>query len=124
MGNRHATLNRPEAQLQLNPYVLSIHNSEIDYIHPQHPPTDQLMQVTLKTGTVINDVAIILPISEAQEPAGTPVCSICLDHAMKCAIVDCGHATFCVSCIRNWVVRGHRGCPICARRITRVIRLF
>jgi len=50
-------------------------------------------------------------------------CSICLDNAVNCAILECGHVCICYGCadgLRN----ANQPCPICRKDIRSVVRIY
>ncbi|KAK3256639.1 hypothetical protein CYMTET_34232, partial [Cymbomonas tetramitiformis] len=47
------------------------------------------------------------------------MCAICWDRQIETVLLECGHATSCISC-----ADGLKECPICRGRITRVVRMF
>jgi hypothetical protein len=51
----------------------------------------------------------------------SPACQICLAHKVSACIVDCGHANYCVSCLRQ---HGPATCPSCTKPMTHVVRFF
>lgn len=44
-------------------------------------------------------------------------CSICLEETNDCVNLACRH-TFHVGCIKEWITRGNRTCPVCRGAIT------
>lgn len=47
------------------------------------------------------------------------LCKICMDSAIDCVLLDCGHLVSCVKCGR----RLHE-CPICRQLVARVVHVF
>eukprot|EP00667_Euglena_gracilis_P014599 EG_transcript_15125 len=72
----------------------------------------------------VNGVAF--PPGSPHEVLEDPVCEICMTRRRSAAILDCGHAQFCLTCLRDYVQRAPAPsppCPLCQSPITRVIRI-
>ena len=47
------------------------------------------------------------------------VCKICMDNAIDCVLLNCGHMVSCVKCGKVLAE-----CPICRQNIVKVVRVF
>ena len=51
-------------------------------------------------------------------------CGVCLTKRACTTVLECGHATMCVGCARDVVLKGNGLCPDCRAPIIRVIKTF
>lgn len=65
-----------------------------------------------------NDVAEVVTDNEQLQ------CSLCLENKHNICIVDCGHTSFCLKCLKEHVAKNKAECPSCRSAITKVIRTF
>lgn len=94
------------AELQL---VSRDSDDELDY---DRNAGEQVVQVDVEQDEIAVNV----------EPAN--LCQVCLGQPVdKLALVPCGHATFCSTCIRELERQGLH-CPLCRSQIQMVITLF
>ena len=47
------------------------------------------------------------------------ICKICMDAAVDCILLECGHMITCTKCGKRLA-----DCPICRQYITRVVHVF
>ena len=47
------------------------------------------------------------------------VCRICMDAAIDCVMLECGHMASCIICGKQM-----NECPICRQYVVRVVRIF
>ena len=52
------------------------------------------------------------------------ICIICLTARANCAVVPCGHRSFCEECLRLVNYSHLNGCPICNNEILMIIRIY
>ena len=50
-------------------------------------------------------------------------CAICLSSpqrlSLRCSLLPCGHSSFCVPCIRHWLLQSRKNtCPLCLQRVS------
>eukprot|EP00667_Euglena_gracilis_P021722 EG_transcript_23897 len=72
----------------------------------------------------VNGVAF--PATAPPDFPGEPACEICMVRRRTAAILDCGHAQFCLTCLREYVEQASAPsppCPMCKATITRVIHI-
>eukprot|EP00667_Euglena_gracilis_P018800 EG_transcript_20043 len=78
------------------------------------------------TGAVQTINGVTFPAGGPPDFVEDPSCEICMMRRRTAAIVDCGHALFCLTCLREYVEHApgpSPPCPICQAPITRVIRI-
>ena len=51
-------------------------------------------------------------------------CIICQDNLSQCANTGCGHKVFCITCANEFSSGKENACPVCRKRIERLIRIF
>ena len=44
-------------------------------------------------------------------------CNICYENNSNCVLVNCGHASFCINCMKNI-----KECPLCRKKITEKVK--
>ncbi len=59
------------------------------------------------------------PVSER-----TTECTLCYDRQNQVALVPCGHACFCLHCIKGNIQRNKDKCPICNKEIEQVVSMY
>lgn len=104
--------------------VLCIDNCHIDRVHTYN---NYLMRVIAKNGYIYEDISIIIPSQKIKDHSAekeSAVCIMCLDHAIKTAMIDCGHACLCITCLRTIVLIGNGMCPKCRCPITRAMNIY
>ena len=50
-------------------------------------------------------------------------CIVCLDGPRDAVFLECGHGGVCHACARTCATREPRKCPLCRKRITRVMKI-
>jgi len=61
--------------------------------------------------------------SAAADDRGAPLCKICYEREIGCALLPCKHNAFCRDCARQ-VVGRHQKCPICRRAVSDILETF
>ena len=56
---------------------------------------------------------------EGERDPEKDVCKICMDAAIDCILLECGHMITCTKCGKRLA-----DCPICRQYITRVVHVF
>lgn len=66
---------------------------------------------------VVNQEKSDLPKDSSEEE----VCAICFVNKKNCVVLDCGHVSFCYSCVESFV---NKPCPVCNQTIIRVVKTY
>ena len=63
----------------------------------------------------------MVAVDEAQEssPRDNDQCKVCMDAAIDCILLECGHMVSCTSCGKRLAE-----CPICRRYVSRIVHVF
>lgn len=54
----------------------------------------------------------------------TNLCKICFENEIDTTILECGHVAICFECYDNPYFVKKKGCPICRKTITRVVKTY
>jgi hypothetical protein len=115
-------------------YPLVAH-SYAEISHDEATPSDDFMATAIaasvhtaaaeeekrRTAPAAAAAAAVAPPPPSSSSSDDRTCSICLDRPWTCAIVECGHATFCVQCIE---LLTKRECPTCRLPFSQTIKIF
>jgi hypothetical protein len=47
------------------------------------------------------------------------VCKVCMDNAIDCVLLECGHMVTCLKCSKQVAE-----CPICRQNVSRIVKVF
>lgn len=63
---------------------------------------------------------IVVPADGAPpNPDEKELCKICMDSAIDCVLLDCGHMVTCTKCGKQM-----NECPICRQYVVRAVHIF
>ena len=87
-----------------------------------------LQEIIARSNASVDKSKILLPpLLSTGEPKTTDdakQCTICCDNEKSAILVPCGHAGYCVPCMRRLVETSEPICPLCREPITQVMRIF
>lgn len=88
------------------------------------PPTPLIMQQNRRKVKAKRTVKVPDGPDE-KEGDETKACKVCFENKANTVLDPCGHATFCLTCVRTIVSQGEQPkCPMCNADIKKVIRIF
>ena len=77
-------------------------------------------------GACAKSVGSCSDVNRAQETVSETICKICYSPLhRRAAVLPCGHAQFCYTCIKRWhQMQTNTGCPLCRTKIQSVLPLL
>lgn len=100
-------------------------------LHNVHSTQQNVIDHTYPAkGYIISNDKIIIPDAEPNEEIvenNVDICNICMERKISTVIVDCGHRCLCVTCCQSYKDKEKNKevcCPICRKKITRIIKTY
>lgn len=62
--------------------------------------------------------------SSSQMQNSASDCVICMDEKRCITCIPCGHVVYCESCCKQTSVKSSTSCPICRKKVDRMMKIF
>lgn len=98
----------------------TIYNGEFKTYKVNTYKTRELLKQAILHDKVQTQQSVEVPIEEESKRT----CCICYEFECNAAVIPCGHANFCFSCLEDYTNIKDKSCPTCRGPISNFIKLY